>query len=120
MWAIKAIVLCGLSLAVVVVIAILSGVTMKAFWGLLTKGSLKEFVSPEGRLCLLIGALFVLFLLLTMLTPNLIAFLARVIEPDSFSEPKDSAPVTIWLVFLYCLVNILMVGLLYYHDKSDP
>lgn len=110
---INAIALCLLSIVAVVAIGLSTGATIKGIWKLLTEGAVREFLSPEGHVCAFLGALFGIFMLVLIYTPDIIGYLARMINPTSFAPPKEPPVVIIWLVFSYFVINIVLVGLLY-------
>jgi hypothetical protein len=93
------------------------GATFRGIWNFITKGSMKEFFSPEGRFCLaMAGLLSLVFYLIC--SPSPIGFVARIIEPRWFGEPKDTPSVVIGGIFLFFFFNVLVVGFLYYGAQN--
>lgn len=119
MWdiAVKVTLLCVASVVFIIVCGWAFGATFKGIWNLITKGSMKEFFSPEGRFCLAMAGLLSLVLCL-ICSPSPIGFVARIIEPRWFGEPKDTPSVVIWFIFIFSLFNVLLVGLLYYGAQN--
>lgn len=113
---IKASVLCLLSIIAVFAMGIAAHLSIKSIWNLLTSGATKEFLTPEGRVCALIGGLFGILLLLFLFMPDLVSYLARMIDPQSFSPPKEAPLTVLFLLCFYFVVNIITVGMFYKHN----
>jgi hypothetical protein len=110
---IRAVSLCFLTIIAFLAVGKVSGSTVKGLWRLLTTSSVKEFLTSEGRLCLLVGALFGIFLIFYAFTPDFLCYLARMIDPKYFAVPQEKPPVVVWLLFFYFFGNIVLIGTLY-------
>lgn len=113
LWFWQAAALCLLTLLAIIISSYVVGVTIRGLWRLLTKGVVKEFLSSEGRFCLLMGGLFGIILIVMANAPQFLQFLARLIEPSAFQEPKGQEGLCIWLFFSYCIVNVVFLGHLF-------
>ena len=109
----KTVILCVLSVATFFILGSICGSTVKGLWALLTTGAVKEFLSPEGRLCLLMGGLFGILVMLTAFAPDMISIIARMIDPAHFGPPGEVSVVVYWLLFLFFFGNVVALGVLY-------
>jgi uncharacterized membrane protein YhaH (DUF805 family) len=113
MWAVKAVILCGLIVLSVYLCGRIIGLDSRRLLDVFIDGIRLELNSPEGRRCLVIGVLFAAFLYVTVFMPDLAAYIARVIDPTSFGPPEYKQALPLCLFFAYCVLNVGMLGLLY-------
>lgn len=109
----KVIFLALISVITVIAFSWVIGVKIKKLWKLAADGSMRELLTPEGRLCLLIGALFGSIILICVFTSELVPYIARMIDPQNFTYPKETPHIIFLLLFLYFIGNVIGVALLY-------